>query len=170
MLERLYIKYAPGMIFYARKFVDYQTAEDIVHDVFLKIGMSASVMITNENIENYLSCAVRNTCLDLLKHQAVHDDYMSNAIRDLKMEEIDSDDNIIDQLIDQEKMDAVYKQIDRLPEKCREVFVMAYIEEKKHVAIAEQLNISVRSVEAHIFKALKILRKALTILVISALI
>jgi RNA polymerase sigma-70 factor (ECF subfamily) len=163
--EQLYKKHAAGLIFYARKFVDYQTAEDVVHDVFLKIWFSESVMLVNENISSYLFNAVRNMCLDLLKHQAVHDDYVSKAVLALKMEELASDENIVDKLIEQEKIDAVYKAIDRLPEKCREVFVQAYIEEKKNVEIAEQLHISVRTVEAHIFKALKLLRDVLTIVI-----
>ena len=159
--EQLYEKYAPGLIFYAGKFVDDQTAEDVVHDVFLKIWNSETVMIFNDGIKSYLFSAVQNTCLDLLKHQAVHDDYMSKAIRDLKIEELTTGENMLDNLIEREQINAVYKEIDRLPEKCREVFTLAYLEEKKNVEIAEQLNISVRTVEAHIFKALKILRNVL---------
>jgi DNA-directed RNA polymerase specialized sigma24 family protein len=44
--NRLYRQYAPGMLFYARKFVDFQTAEDIiVHDVFLKLWSNNSRLI-----------------------------------------------------------------------------------------------------------------------------
>ena len=160
--ERLYKQYAPGLIFYARKFVDYQTAEDVVHDVFLKTWECETVMIVHENVASYLYNAVRNRCLDVLKHQAVHDDYLSNAILNLKMEELASDDNILDRMMDEEKMEAIYKAIDRLPEKCREVFVLAYLEEKKNMEIADQLKISVRTVEAHIVKALKQLRSVLS--------
>jgi RNA polymerase sigma-70 factor (ECF subfamily) len=160
--ELLYNKYAPGLIFYGRKFVDYQTAEDVVHDVFLKIWCSDTVMFDNENISVYLFNAVRNMCFDLLKHQVVHDDYVSNTVMAMKLEELALDENIIDKMIEQERIDTVYKAIDRLPEKCREVFVQAYMEEKKNLEIAEQLHISVRTVEAHIFKALKLLRNVLT--------
>jgi len=149
------------MIFYARKFVDDQTAEDVVHDVFLKIWNSDTVMLVNDNIKSYLFSAVQHTCLDLLKHQVVHDDYISKSTRDLQMEELSTSENMLDNLIEREQIDAIYKEIDRLPEKCREVFTLAYLEEKKNMDIAEQLNISVRTVEAHIFKALKILRNAL---------
>jgi len=165
--EQLYEKHAPGLIFYARKFVDYQTAEDVVHDVFLKLLDSEALLIVQENFKNYLYCAVRNKCLDLLKHQAVHDDYLSQSIHDMKIEELTSDDDVVGQMIDKEKMEAVYKAIDRLPKKCRAVFIQAYLEEKKYTEIAEQFAISVRTVEAHIFKALKILRDVLTIILVS---
>ena len=159
--ERLYEKHAPGLVFYARKFVNYSTAEDVVHDVFLKIWNRETVMIIDESIGSYLFSAVRNACLDLLKRQTVCNDYLTNAIRNLKMEELTTGENPLNRLIEQEQKDAVYQEIDRLPVKCREIFVLAYIEEKKNVEIAEQLQISVRTVEAQIYKALKILRTAL---------
>ena len=167
--ERLYIKCAPGLIFFARKFVDHSTAEDIVHDIFLKLWNSETVMIVNENIRTYLFSAVRNACLDMLKHQTVCNDYLSRAIRDLKMEELTSGENTLNKLIDREQIDAVNRGIDQLPEKCRQIFVMAYIEEKKNKEIAEQLQISVRTVEAQIYKALKILRNMLTMICFSML-
>ena len=159
--KRLYEKYVPGLIFFARQFVDCPTAEDVVHDVFLKIWNSETVMIANESIRAYLFFAVRNACLDVLKHQAICNDYVANATRELKMEELTSYENLENRLIEREQIDAIYKEIDRLPEKNREIFVQAYIKEKKHSEIAEQFQISVRTVEAHIYKALKILRNAL---------
>ena len=160
---QVYEKYAPALIFYARKFVDHPTAEDVVHDVFLKIWNSETLMVANESIVSYLFCAVRNACLDLLKHKTICNDYLAKAVRDLKIEELSYSEDFLNKLIDREQIDAIYKEIDHLPEKCREVFVLAYIQEKKNVEIAEQLQISIRTVEAQIYKALKILRKALTI-------
>ena len=159
--ERMYEQHAPGLIFYARKFVDHPTAEDVVHNVFLKIWNSETVMIANESIGSYLFCAVRNACIDMLKHQTICSDYIARAAEDLKMEELSSSENSLNRLIEREQIDAIYREIDRLPEKCREVFLLAYTEEKKNAEIAEQLHISVRTVEAQIYKALKILRNAL---------
>ncbi len=162
--KRLYEKYAPGLIFYARKFVDSHTAEDMVHDVFLKIWNRDTVMIIDESIGSYLFRAVQNSCLDYLKRQTIRNDYLSRAITELKIEELTTTDNPVNRLIDQEQIDAVYKAINQLPEKCREVFVLAYIEEKKNAEIAEQLDISVRTVEAQIYKALKMLRTVLKVI------
>ena len=169
MFEGLYEKYAPGLIFYARNFVDHQTAEDMVHNVFLKIWRSETLMIVDESIGAYLSSAVRNACLDMLKHKTICNDYLSNAVRELKMEELASDDNIVENLINRERIDAIYQEIEKLPEKCREIFVMAYIDEKKNVEIAEQLHISIRTVEAQIYKALKIIRAALKIIILAVI-
>ena len=51
--------------------------------------------------------------------------------------------------------------IDSLPEKCRKVFVLSYLHEKKKKEIAVQLAISPRTVEVHLYKALRVLRKKL---------
>ena len=53
---------------------------------------------------------------------------------------------------------SIYKEIDKLPDKCREIFTMSYLEERKTSEIAVLLNISTRTVEVQLYKALKILR------------
>jgi RNA polymerase sigma-70 factor (ECF subfamily) len=161
-LERLYKKYAAGMVFFARKFVDFDTAEDIVHDVFLKLYTRDPFLIVDQTIESYLFNAVKNDCLNYLKHKTVEDNYMSEAYNGLKMDELAYCDDTVSRLIEQEQIESLYKAIDQLPAKCREVFNLTYLEEKENAEAARMLNISVRTVEAQIYKALKILRKILT--------
>ena len=55
----------------------------------------------------------------------------------------------------------IWKVIDSLPEKCREIFILNRFEEKKYAEIAEFLRISVKTVEAQMSKALKTLRENL---------
>jgi RNA polymerase sigma-70 factor (ECF subfamily) len=165
-LEQLYKKHAAGMVFFARKFVDFETAEDIVHDVFLKLCTHDSLLIVEQTIESYLFNAVKNACLNYLKHKTVEDDYMSESYYGLKTDELAYYDDTLGSLIEQEQIESLYKAIDQLPEKCREVFKLTYLEEKENAEAARMLNISVRTVESQIYKALKILRKILTGVVI----
>lgn len=151
----LYETYAPKLLFFARKFVDFQTAEDIVHDVFLKIYNNYK-----DNIGGYLFKAVQNSCLDYLKHQTIEQNYISKAIVELKILELNNN-HTIDDIITKEQVIEIHKAISDLPEKCREIFILAYVKEKKHSEIAAQLNISVRTVESQIYKALKALRDSL---------
>lgn len=74
--KRLYLQYVGDLIFFARKYVDYQTAEDIVHDLFLKIWDSKSTVVAEQNIKNYLLTMVKNACLDNLKRQTVTDTFV----------------------------------------------------------------------------------------------
>ncbi|MDE5919903.1 MAG: sigma-70 family RNA polymerase sigma factor, partial [Duncaniella sp.] len=59
----------------------------------------------------------------------------------------------------------IKKALSELPDKCREVFVLSYIKGLKSKDIAEAMNVSVRTVETHIYKALRILRSRLKYLV-----
>lgn len=154
----LYEKYAPGLLFYARKFVSYAVAEDIVHDVFLNIWKKGSFLVVDESVSSYLFQAVRNACLNHLKHQTVHQEYIPQAIRELQIEELTMTCPEIN-LIDREELDKVYAAIGQLPDKCREVFQLSYIEGKKNAEIADTLQISIRTVENHLYRGLQILRK-----------
>lgn len=152
-------------MFFARKYVEHSSAEDIVHDVFLKLWNDGPLILIDETISNYLFQSVRNTCLNHLKHQVVEEEYIAKAVHNLKMEEITSiNPEMV--LISREQIDELYKAIDQLPEKCREVFLLSFRDEMKNKEIAEHLNISIRTVESHLYKAVVLLRKTLTVVVI----
>ena len=148
-----YLQYAGELIFFARQFVDIYTAEDIVHDIFLKIWDKKLTIVVEENIRNYLLSMVQNACYDHLKHIQVKDTLMNSFTRQLKIDELKYYESSMDQWQNKEK----------LPSKSRDIFKKAYIEGQKHAVIAEELDISVRTVETHIYKALKFLRNNLII-------
>lgn len=156
--ENFYLQQAPKLIFYARKFVDNFAAEDIVHDVFLKIWQETAGVDFFEENKSYLFRMVRNACLDFLKHKKVEENFLNKAFDELKMEELRWSDTYETFLEQEEKIHAIYAVIERLPPKCKEIFVKAYLEEQKHADIASQLNISVRTVDTQVYKALKIIR------------
>lgn len=164
----LYEKHAPSLISFARKFVGDNEAEDVIQDVFLKLWEQESFTIIDESIRSYLYRSVQNSCLNHLKHRVIHQEYLDRAVMELKMEELQCY-TIDDLLINKERINSLYKAIDQLPARCKEIFSMYYIEEKKNAEIAVLYNISVRTVETHIYKALKILQKIL-ILILSILI
>lgn len=56
--------------------------------------------------------------------------------------------------------------IDQLPDRCREVFVLSYLNDVKNKDIAEAMNVSVRTVEAQMYKALRFLRDKLKYLLV----
>lgn len=159
--KAFYLQYAGDLVFFARQFVDTHAAEDIVHDIFLKIWDKRSTIIVEENIRNYLLSMVQHACYDYLKHQQVKDTFMNKAVQQIKLDELKYYESPKDYLWDKDKIEAVYASIEKLPSKRREIFKKAYLEEKKHTDIAEELDISVRTVETHIYKALKFLRDSL---------
>ena len=148
------------LIFYAGKYVNAVTAEDLVQDVFLKVWQKRTFLFLKEGIKTYLYRSVQHACLDYLKHQedVVKGDYINAVTTKLKIEEIYYNDDPQSLFAEDERLELIYKEMDRLPEKCREIFTMSYLEERKTSEIAVLLNISTRTVEAQLYKALKILR------------
>ena len=151
----LYLENAPRLIFYASKYVDSDTAEDLVHDIFIKIWQKKEIYSVEEGLKTYLFRSVQNACLDYLKHEVA---------RRLKIEEIDYYNQSDAAELEKERLDSVYREIAKLPDRCREVFTLAYVDGKKSVEIAGMLNISQRTVEAQLYKGLKIIRNVLALL------
>ena len=66
--KELYKSIAPMLIFYAGKYVNAVTAEDLVQDVFLKVWQKRTFLFLKEGIKTYLYRSVQHACLDYLKH------------------------------------------------------------------------------------------------------
>mgnify|MGYP000816135068 CR=1 FL=1 len=137
---------------------DNDVAEDLVQDVFLKVWQKRTFLFLKEGIKTYLYRSVQHACLDYLKHQEVKGDYINAVTTKLKIEEIYYNDDPQSLFAEDERLELIYKEMDKLPDKCREIFTMSYLEERKTSEIAVLLNISTRTVEAQLYKALKILR------------
>ena len=151
----LYLENAPRLIFYASKYVDSDTAEDLVHDIFIKIWQKKEIYSVEEGLKTYLFRSVQNACLDYLKHKSIEMTYADEVARRLKIEEIDYYNQSDAAELEKERLDSVYREIAKLPDRCREVFTLAYVDGKKSVEIAGMLNISQRTVEAQLYKGLK---------------
>jgi len=155
--RHLYEDYASRLILFAGRFVDKSTAEDLVHDVFIELWKQDELP-TENSAGSYLFRCVQNASLNYLRHQNIKEEYIAKASVRLKLIELErvSMDEI---LIRREQVEAVHLAIQSLPDKCREIFEMHFLQEKKSKEIAESLNISVRTVETQIYKGLRILRQ-----------
>jgi RNA polymerase sigma-70 factor (ECF subfamily) len=151
-------KYAPMMRAFASKFTGKDAAEDLVQDVFMRVWVARETSPIDESLQAYLFRAVRNRCINYLEHLKVKASYEAREMIDLQIREATFFQSPEQLLIQQEQLDRVQEEIDKLPEKSREVFKMAYYEDKKAAEIAEELRLSVRTVETQIYKALKTLR------------
>jgi len=157
----LYKTYARSLIMYAAKFVDKTTAEDLVQDVFLKIWQKRSFLVWEDGLQAYLFTALQHACLDHLKRIDLKNTIEQNLLHKITMEELRYTDYSASFWNENQRLQSIYREIAKLPEKCREIFTMSYLEERKTADIASLLNISKRTVEAQLYKALKIIREAL---------
>ncbi len=167
--EELYRLYYYALCRFASNYLgDDAQAEDIVQDTLLKLWEQRTRFAEITNIKSYLYLSVKNTCLNQLTHQKVvakHADSVSNEINLLLLEATDNAFDDEDPSLEEQVINA----ISNLPKQCGEVFKMKYLDGKRTNEIAENFNISPRTVNAHIYNALKSLRnhfKDITILLI----
>lgn len=159
--NELFGKYYAKLFFYATRFLDEDEAEDIVQDAFFELWERKDEVEMGEQIHSFLYKIVYTKCINVLRHKRVANCY-SQAKEELYRQKIayynpDQDDTIR-RIEEQELRKEIYDVIGELPERCRDVFRMSYLQGMKNQDIAEVLDISRKTVEAHIYKALKLLR------------
>ncbi len=167
-IEDLFSKYYPSLVAYAHKFLTAQEAEDIVQEAFLEIWEKRGGIVFGENIGGLLFKSVYFKAINLIKHKKVE-----NVCQDAMVEIAEARlvyfgseqrDGLRLMVLNEDRVE-IEKAIDELPEKCREVFKLSYLYGLKNKDIADALQLSLRTVEAHIYKALKFLRERLVGLV-----
>ncbi len=136
---------------YALRIVDNaDDAEDIVENTFMKAWQIVSSGSEIENFNSYIYRCVRNECISLLRGRK-------------ELEDIDSISEICEEVIDTSFRDArIWKAIDELPEKCREIFLMSKRDGLTNAEIAEEMNISIKTVKNQMTKAFARLRESLS--------
>jgi len=136
---------------------DEAEAEEMVQQVFFKLWERAETLSLTGSIAAYLYRAVHNESLNYLKHQKVKSSHQLHVAHSMKNQA----DHIGGKLAGKE-LEAKYKSaLNELPEQCRTIFQLSRFEEMKYREIADKLDISVKTVENQMGKALKILRSKL---------
>ena len=167
--KALFRKYYPNLIFYAIRLVGEEEAEDVVQDVFVELWKRKDSMEIGDQIQALLYRAVYTRSLNVLKHRNIESGYMAivEEINQKRVEFYQPDNNeVIRRIEDRELKKEIYDAINELPDKCKEVFKLSYLHDMKNREIADTMGVSLRTVEAHMYKALKYLRSRLDHLII----
>lgn len=159
--ESLFQQLQPRLFAFCCKYVDdRELARDFVQECFISLWENYGSV--ESSFESYLFTAVRNRCLSHFRHQQTHADY-EMSVR-LRIKEIEFHPEMPDPLTEMYLKDIhelLQQSIAKLPEKCRMIFVMSRYQGMKNQEIADTLGISVRTVEAQIYNALKFLKEEL---------
>ena len=135
---------------------DSQITEDIAQEVFYELWKKRQRLTIKTSLKAYLKRAALNKSLNYIRDQKI--DYRKAAPKeDLAASSL----NVLQTMATENLQVDIDRAIDGLPERCRLVFVLSRFEEMSYQQIAEQLNISIKTVENQISKALKSLRKSL---------
>jgi RNA polymerase sigma-70 factor, ECF subfamily len=155
--ERVFKKYYPLLCNYGFTFLrDQAEAEEVVQSTFLAFWEKRQSLDIHTSVMAYLFRMVRNTSLNMLKHKKVESSYAQEELLTTQRSV-----EPLTQTIHDELENRISQALEKLPEQCRIVFKMSRFEELKYAEIANELNISVKTVENQIGKALKIMREQL---------
>jgi RNA polymerase sigma-70 factor (ECF subfamily) len=155
VFEMVFKYYYSGLVIYADQIIkNISVSEDIVQTVFLKLWETRETLDIR-SFRNYFIQCVKNRCIDYLRNCEVKNKF-SQELKDYSQIEMQED------LWTLMELDELIQQaIDKLPPRCREIFLMSRTENLKIAEIAEKLRLSARTVETQISKALKVLRTEL---------
>jgi len=155
--ELFLVQYA-GLCAYANKYLnDMDQAEETVQDLFFNLWQKRERLEINLSMEAYLFRSVRNACLNMLKHIKIREIYKETHERELRESESKHDAP----LETSELEAAIEAAIESMPPERKRIFKMSRLEGMKYREIAGALNLSVKTVEAQMGKALKYLRECL---------
>ncbi|MCG8306866.1 MAG: RNA polymerase sigma-70 factor [Cytophagales bacterium] len=155
VFEKLFRDQYPVLCGYARKYLDdMDQAEEIVQEMFFNFWQKRKKLEINTSIEAYLFRSVRNACLNYLKHLKIREEHRLTASR----EPGERAPEVHDRIVALELQERIERVIEQLPTERKKIFKMSRYEELKYKEIAERLNLSVKTVEVQMSKALKYLR------------
>ncbi|MGC1241442.1 MAG: RNA polymerase sigma-70 factor [Chryseosolibacter sp.] len=156
--EMLFRTYYQPLCHYAYSFLqDKEDAEEIVQSTFLMVWEKRETLAIRTSVKPYLYAMVRNACLNVLKHEKIKQKYAGEEIAMADR----SHDSVSQAVASHELEYRIQLALEELPEQCRMVFKLSRFEELKYAEIAKQLDISIKTVENHMGKALRIMREQL---------
>ena len=149
--------YHQKLCVYAYSFThDYNLSEDIVQNVFMRVWNKRNNLKDDFKITSFLYKSVYNEFIDQYRSQKTVFPLEKKYIHALNEIVENEEDHSLERIIN-----LVKKEIQNLPPKCKEIFLLSKEEGLTNIEIAEYKNLTIKSVEAHITKAYSILRNSL---------
>lgn len=164
--ENFYITWYSRVKYFARDYVlSEEEAENIAQDVFLEFYQKRDSLDFHINIIAYLFTSVKNKCIDYLRRKLLEQEAAAKMQEEFDLSFRMKFDSLeafnLEGLSEDNIKNIIEKALESLPERCREIFVMSKIEGKKQKEIAEDLGVSVKTIECQMTIAYKKLREEL---------
>lgn len=149
--EQFFLTYYNTLSAYANQYVDYDDAEEIVQDVMVMLWEKRTMIDPYCSPMGYLFRSVKNLCLKKIMRDQTHSSLSETITENINMDDPDF-------YIAEELTRKIEETLARMPESYREAFEMNRFQKMTYNEISEHLNISPKTVDYRIQKALKILR------------
>ncbi len=158
VFKALFEEKYPGLVRLACHYVREEAiAKDLVQQVFIRFWEKKETLLIRESIPAYLRQMVVNECLAHLRTQKRRSELVPSEFIEKNAFSEDADGPVLENELKAQIRDAV----DTLPDKCKEIFRMSRYESMTYREIAEELNISTKTVENQVGIALKKLKYSL---------
>lgn len=152
----LFEEYFEKMVLFAEYFLlSRQESEDIVQELFLGLWNRHEIPVIRISLKSYLFTQVRNRCLNRLKHLNIvdkHDRWLREAQEYAEIPDVEMDESLLRR---------VNAAIDELPLQARTIFQRCVIDGKKYREVADEMGISINTVNTQMKRAFKYLRNRL---------
>lgn len=153
----LYKKLYQRVYLFARKYLDSaDDAQDVTAESFVQLLQGNRSFAAMDGVAAFLHVTVRNKCFNLLKHRQMKTGHHAVMLRLLQEQEAG---DFFEERIQLELFQKIYAEIDKLPERMREIFLLSYFEGLKPAQIAERLQIKPQTVINQRVTALKLLQQ-----------
>ena len=153
--EKAFEAFYPLLVAFANKQIhNLEASKDIVQDLFVYVYENRDELHISGALKNYLFGAVFNKCKTYQRKMIIQENYVAHVQQNEQTE-------FQDLLVETEGEQRIYQEINKLPKKCQLIFKLSRFEDFTNEEIAAKLNLSKRTVETQISKALKILRSKL---------
>lgn len=164
--ENFYITWYSRVKHFARDYVlSDEEAENIAQDVFLEFYQKRAELGFHINLIAYLFTSVKNKCIDHLRRKLMEQEATAKMQEEFDLSFRMKFDSLeafnMEGLSENNIKGIIEKALNTLPGRCREIFIMSKIEGKKQREIAEELNVSVKTIESQMTIAYKKLREEL---------
>ncbi len=136
---------------------DKEEARDVVQEIFISLWENRTKIFVKSNFAGFLYTIIRNRIFDKLSHKKVEFKYLESMKQFKSIEEEGTDDL----LRTRQLQTIIEKEISFLPDKMREIFELSRKQHLSHKEIAQQLDVSEKTVKNQVNNALKILRTKL---------
>jgi RNA polymerase sigma-70 factor, ECF subfamily len=155
VFEMLFRKYYSDLVNYSARFTgDFDASEEIVQDFFYNFWKNRKTINIRLSVKAYLYRSIKNNTLNFLDALNVRRKY-ADRVLNMSKDQSGYEDK---EMEFSELNELVKNTLDELPERCRIIFRMSRFDGLKYEEIAKELSVSVKTVEANIGKALKLLR------------
>ncbi len=156
--EMIFKAYYQPLCRYAYSFLqNKEEAEEVVQSAFITVWEKRKTLDIQTSFKSYVYRIVRNGCLNVIKHEKIKQQHVTHELAVMEV----SSESVSQKVHASELELKITEAMKALPEQCRLVFQLSRFEELKYQEIADQLEISVKTVENHMGKALKIMREQL---------